>query len=57
MYNSIENDYSHHTENELEEKCLILVLMLFYLSLQCLYESGLIYNDTLFWECKQNKTK
>ena len=37
---------SLYTENELE-KCLILVLMLFsHLSLQCLYESGLIYNDT-----------
>ena len=35
-----------YTGNELE-KCLILVFSLFsHLSLQCLYESGLVYNDT-----------
>ena len=35
-----------YTGNELE-KCLILVFMLFsHLSLQCLYESGLVYNDS-----------
>ena len=37
---------SLYTGYELE-KCLILVLILFsHLSLQCLYESGIIYNDT-----------
>ena len=42
---------SLYTGNELE-KCLVLVLMLFsYLNLQCLYESGLIYNDTFVFKC------
>ena len=42
---------SLYTGNELE-KCLVLVLMLFsYLSLQCLYESGLIYNDNFCFKC------